>query len=151
MIPGLTKRRATDAIVVHCSASVPSADTDVKTIDRWHRQRGFSMVGYHYVIKTDGEIQEGRPLDYVGAHVQGFNSRTVGICLIGGVDAKNKPSDNFTSHQKFSLLTLLKDLSDRFPGAEILGHRDFPGVNKACPSFDVRSWLTEVSFYTQRT
>jgi len=108
-----------------------------------HLQRGFIDVGYHFVIKRDGTVQDGRPLDRQGAHVSGYNHLSVGVCLIGGVseDDVNVPENNFTSAQFASLRTLLADLkTNHFPHAEILGHRDIPRVRKACPSFDVREW-----------
>ncbi len=147
MTPGLTPRKATNYIAIHCSASLPSPDTDVKTIDRWHRQRGFTMVGYHYVIRTDGEVQKGRDEGAIGAHVVGHNADSIGICLVGGVDANGpsgKPVDNFSKEQMLSLLVLLKELRAKYPKAAIQGHRDFPKVAKACPSFSVKDWLKKV-------
>ena len=119
---------------------------DVNDIRRWHLQRGFVDVGYHYVIKRDGTIEPGRPLDRQGAHVSGFNHLSVGVCLVGGVseDDVNVPEANFTDAQYASLRKLLPELQRNFPGAEILGHRDMPRVRKACPSFDVREWLATV-------
>jgi N-acetylmuramoyl-L-alanine amidase len=129
-------------IAVHCSATSPAADIGVNEIDRWHRNRGFLKVGYHYVIRRDGTLETGRGLDEVGAHVEGFNSESIGVCLVGGVDASKlqKPEDNFTPAQKETLRQLLMGLKKTFPAAIIQGHRDFPNVAKACPSFDVKSW-----------
>lgn len=129
-------------IVVHCSATKPSGDFDVNDIRRWHLKRGFVDVGYHYVIKRDGTLQKGRPLDRQGAHVSRFNHLSVGVCLIGGVSEADHrvAEDNFTAAQFDTLAKLLPQLQAKFPGAEILGHRDMPHVKKACPSFDVRSW-----------
>lgn len=147
MTPGLTARKRTDFIAIHCSASAPDPKTDAKTIDRWHRQRGFLMIGYHFVIKTDGEIQKGRDIESIGAHVENFNAESIGICLIGGVDVNGptgKPTDTFSTWQMDSLLALLKELLPQYPFAVIQGHRDFPNVAKACPSFDVKAWLKTV-------
>lgn len=141
MTPGLTARKATDFIAIHCSASVPASTTDAKTIDRWHRQRGFLMIGYHFVIKTDGNIEKGRDIESIGAHVENFNASSIGICMVGGVDAANKPCDNFNAAQYAALEGLLKELRKAYPKAVIQGHRDFPNVAKACPSFDVSAWL----------
>lgn len=127
-------------LVVHCSASSPKVYVDAAVIDRWHRQRGFFKIGYHYVIKRDGVVEKGRDEEEVGAHVQGHNEGSIGICLAGGVDEQNKPQNNFTEEQFKSLASLLSDLLKKYPKAEILGHRDFPGVAKACPSFDVKAW-----------
>lgn len=144
MTAGLTRRKKTKSVVIHCSASPPNVKTGVKDIDRWHRQRGFMMVGYHWVIKTDGEIQEGRDEDFVGAHVGGYNHDSIGICLIGGVDKDLKPENNFSKEQMLSLLVKLKEIREKYPQINILGHRDYPGVAKACPSFDVKPWAKGV-------
>lgn len=128
-------------LVVHCSATRPSQDFDVSDIRRMHLQRGFFDVGYHFVIKRDGTVQEGRPLDRQGAHAERFNHLSVGVCMIGGVTEKdvNVAEDNFTPEQFASLKKVLADLRTKFPHAEVLGHRDLPNVKKACPSFDVRA------------
>lgn len=129
-------------IVIHCSASPPSVPVNAKVIDRWHRMKGFFSIGYHYVVNRDGTVEPGRPHYEVGAHVEGYNAKSLGVCLVGGVDERMKPADNFTSEQYASLLQLLRGLKMSFPKAKIQGHRDFPDVAKACPSFDVRTWLT---------
>lgn len=128
-------------LVVHCSATRPSQDFDVNDIRRMHLQRGFFDVGYHFVIKRDGTVQEGRPLDRQGAHAAHFNHLSVGVCMIGGVTEHdvNVAEDNFTPAQFESLKKVLADLRTKFPHAETLGHRDLPHVHKACPSFDVRA------------
>lgn len=144
MTPGLSPRKSTTFIAVHCSASVPDPATDAKVIDRWHRQRGFLMIGYHYVIKTDGTIQAGRDEESIGAHVEGYNAVSIGICMVGGVDANGptgKPKNNFTKEQMASLALLLTKMHAKYPTAVIQGHRDFPKVAKACPSFDVKPFV----------
>lgn len=137
----LAARKSTDFIAVHCSASMPDPETDWRTIDRWHRQRGFVMIGYHFVIRTSGQVQPGRPIDTIGAHVEGFNANSIGICMVGGVNKANKPTNNFTVEQFEALKTLVGTLKREYPKAVVQGHRDFPKVAKACPSFDVREWL----------
>lgn len=129
-------------LVVHCAATPPSADIGAKEIDRWHRARGFFQIGYHKVIRRNGVIEDGRPLDMPGAHARGFNHLSIGVCLVGGVAEDGKtPENNFTDEQWPSLRVLLKELKVRFPNATILGHRDLPDVHKACPSFGVREYL----------
>lgn len=138
-------RSSTDYIVVHCSAKLPDYDYDADIgaaeIDNFHKSIGWSGIGYHYVIRRDGSLEMGRAEDAKGAHVKGYNDCSIGICLIGGVDANNDPEANFTDEQYDSLFKLLQDLESRYSEAYVLGHRDFPGVQKACPSFDVRGWL----------
>lgn len=135
-------REETDYIVIHCAATKPSMDIGVKDIDKWHRQRGWRKVGYHYVIKRDGEVEIGRELDEVGAHAKGFNSNSVGICLVGGLSEDGKPENNYTDEQWIALRETVNQLKLPYPEAEVLGHRDLPDVNKECPCFDVREWWT---------
>ena len=128
-------------LVVHCSATRPSQDWGRAEVDRLHRSQGWFEIGYHFVIKRDGTVESGRPLERQGAHAVKFNHLSVGICMIGGVTEAdvNVPEDNFTDAQFASLRSLLAELKQSYPAAEILGHRDLPNVKKACPSFDVRA------------
>jgi N-acetylmuramoyl-L-alanine amidase len=134
-------------IVIHCTATPMGREVSAKEIDRMHRQRGFAKIGYHYVIHLDGSVSEGRKLEEPGAHVAGHNATTIGISYVGGVDANdiNKALDTRTAAQRDRLLKLVAELKSRFPAAEVLGHRDFPGVAKACPCFDTRKWWAEAS------
>lgn len=139
------KRKSTNLIVVHCAATKPSMDVGRKEIQMWHVQKGWLAIGYHFVIRRDGTIEEGRPHDVVGSHVKSRNSDSVGICLVGGVDDKLHPDDNFTDHQKAALQTLLwrmtsgKDFEGAYQGLPVVGHRDLD-PSKACPSFNVKQW-----------
>lgn len=138
-------RAKTDYIVVHCAATKPSQDIGLAEIDRWHRAQGWNGAGYHFVIRRDGTTEFGRPENTIGAHVEGYNSTSVGICMVGGIaEADGKPEDNFTKEQMLTLLVLLKGLQKVYPKAIVQGHRDFPGVKKACPSFDVKKWLAQL-------
>lgn len=130
-------------LVVHCSATPASMDIGAKWIDREHRlNRKFLQIGYHWVIKRDGTLEAGRPESIPGAHAEGHNTGSLGICLVGGVKADGKtPEANFTDAQYATLYQVLQDKLKAWPGAEVLGHRDFPNVAKACPCFDVRSWF----------
>lgn len=130
-------------IVVHCSATNPKQDFDVEDLRSMHLKRGFKKVGYHFVITRAGDIQTGRSLDEAGAHVMGYNNQSLGICLIGGVDVKNKPEDNYTLEQYASLAQLVEALVEMYPKAIVQGHRDFPNVAKACPCFDVKAWYKD--------
>lgn len=130
-----SKRKITE-IIVHCSATAEGRDFTVADITRWHKQRGFSTIGYHYVVYRDGSVHDGRNIDVSGAHCTGHNANSIGVCYIGGcaADSKLTPKDTRTTAQKESLLKLLKKLRTLYPKARIHGHRDF--ANKACPSFD---------------
>lgn len=131
-------------IAVHCSATPADMDIGRQEIDRWHRLAGYEMVGYHWIIRRDGTVEVGRPIDRVGGHVYGFNDRAVGICMVGGTNKKNKKAENnFTEAQFASLKSVLESMKALFPDAVIQGHRDFPNVKKDCPSFDVKKWVSE--------
>lgn len=138
-------KRNIDQIIVHCAATPPDMDIGAKEIDHWHRGNGWLGIGYHYVIRRDGEVESGRSLERAGAHASGYNANTIGICLVGGVLRKNGkliPENNFTPEQFEALATLIEQCREiAGKPLEVLGHRDLPGVVKACPSFDVREWL----------
>lgn len=127
--------RTITEIIIHCSATPEGKDFTVSDIDLWHRQRGFKMVGYHYVIRLDGTIEQGRPLEMIGAHCTGHNAHSIGICYIGGLDRSGNPKDTRTQVQKDVLWSLVKSLQKRFPDATVHGHREF--ANKACPCFSI--------------
>lgn len=126
-------------LVVHCSATPEGRDVDAKTIKSWHLNQGWSDIGYHYIIKLNGTVEKGRSDSVPGAGVKNYNKESIHICYIGGCDTSMKAKDTRTFQQKSALNTLLKKLKQQYPNAEILGHRDFPNVNKACPSFDAKS------------
>ena len=122
-------------IIVHCSATPEGRDFTVADITRWHRQRGFRTIGYHYVVYRDGSVHTGRQEGEIGAHCTGHNAYSIGICYIGGLAADGKTAkDTRTPEQRKALLMLLRRLRAKYPNAKIHGHRDFAA--KACPSFD---------------
>lgn len=142
-------KRSIQYLIVHCSATPQGREVSCDTIRKIHiQQRGWRDIGYHYLIHLDGSIECGRDVDQSGAHTEGYNSGSIGICYIGGTDLKGKPLDTRTPEQKEALLDLLKDLKTLYPEALIKGHRDFsPDKNKngiiepseyikACPCFD---------------
>lgn len=130
--------RTIKELIVHCTATPEGKYFDAADIDRWHKQRGWSGNGYHFVILLDGTIEYGRELKKSGAHTRGRNSTSIGITYIGGMDANmQKAKDTRTEAQKESMLLLLKTLKKLHPEAVIYGHRDFS--SKACPSFDAKT------------
>lgn len=132
---GITKNRYINEIIVHCSATAEGKDFTVSDIKKWHLARGFSDIGYHYIIYRDGSINKGRDESKIGAHCTGHNSNSIGVCYIGGCTADGKtPKDTRTEAQKNSLLKLLRELKNKYPKVSIHSHKDF--ANKACPSFD---------------
>ena len=139
MLEGVKLRRNIDYIAIHCSATKEGADFSSVDIDKWHKNRGFSKIGYHFVIRLDGTIEVGRDLNEIGAHVSGFNQNSIGICYVGGLDKNGRPADTRTERQKESLVWLIKRIVSMLPRKPIiLGHKDFPNVNKACPCFDAK-------------
>ena len=127
-------------IIVHCSATLEGRDYTVADIDRWHKQRGWKGIGYHYVIYRDGSIHTGRKIEEIGAHCTGQNADSIGICYIGGVATDGKtPKDTRTPAQKAALRSLINELKAKFPGITVHGHREF--ADKACPCFDVKTEL----------
>ena len=128
-------KRAIREIIVHCSATPEGKDYTIDDIRKWHRLRGFSDIGYHYVVYRDGSVHVGRYVDLIGAHCTGHNAGSIGVCYIGGCDKDGKtPKDTRTGKQIDALFDLLVQLRSIYPNATIHGHRDF--ANKACPSFD---------------
>lgn len=135
-------------IVVHCSDTMEGKDFRASDIERWHKERGFETIGYHFVVDLDGLIERGRPLNMEGAHVKGYNNVSIGVCYIGGKDKQGLRVDTRTEAQKWWMKVLLVRLKMKFPNAKIVGHRDLSpdlngdGViecsewNKDCPCFN---------------
>ena len=124
-------------IILHCSATPEGRDYTVADIDRWHKQRGWQGIGYHYVVYRDGSVHPGRPVEQIGAHTSGHNTNSIGVCYIGGVAADGEtPKDTRTPAQRAALRDLVELLRAEYPSATIHGHREF--ANKACPSFNIK-------------
>lgn len=141
-------KRHVDQIILHCTATPEGEEFSNAQIKAGHLARGFSDIGYHYVIGLNGEVRRGRNEAISGAHCTGHNTRSVGVCYVGGCPPRAVPEwqykskDTRTSSQKTALLRVVKELLGRYPGATVHGHNEF--ANKACPSFNVKTWLTEV-------
>ena len=129
--------RTINYIVIHCTATQPDVTIEsIKTY--WKENLKWKNPGYHYMIKSDGEIVNTLPIDRVSNGVAGWNSQIINISYIGGIDKSNHSKDTRTKDQKKSIVRLLRELKSKFPKAKIQGHRDFPNVHKACPSFDAK-------------
>ena len=141
--------RNINLIVVHCSATRPASTVTVADLTKWHQARGFRTSGYHYVIYQNGTVHTGRPLSDVGAHVEGLNANSIGVCYIGGLNqTTSKAEDTRTPEQKEALENVIKELLEHFPNSKVCGHRDLsPDANhngkidkweylKDCPCFD---------------
>lgn len=132
--------RNIDTVVVHCSATPPNMDVGVAEIRRWHVDgNGWSDVGYHYVIRRDGTVEEGRPVDRAGAHARGHNRASIGVCLVGGVDHHKDSLANFTRSQWAALSSLVDQILQAYGPLRVVGHRDLD-AGKDCPCFDVAAW-----------
>ena len=129
--------RAINKIIIHCSATPEGRDVKTSTIKQWHTAKGWSDIGYHYVIELDGSVNMGRDIDRIGAHTRGENTGSIGISYVGGMDANmENPKDTRTEKQKEALKCLIKDLRKTYGALTVHGHNEF--ASKACPSFDVQ-------------
>ncbi len=135
-------RQSTDTIVIHCAATKPTMDVGVEEITDWHKQRGFDTIGYHYVIRRSGQIEEGRSDELQGAHAVRVNGTSIGICLVGGVDQNMSWENNFTDAQFAGLKNLIEDMKSKYNIEKIIGHYEVEST-KECPSFNVPQWLEE--------
>lgn len=128
-------------IVVHCSATRCNRDYTVRQlfhdhvlVNRWR------YIGYHYYIRKNGEVTETRPVERMGAHAKGYNAHSIGICYEGGLDEQGHYADTRTKKQKAAMEKLIRRLKRQFPTiSQVVGHRDLPGVQKACPCFDAKT------------
>ena len=135
--------RDINKIILHCSATREGQDISTETIRGWHvNERGWSDIGYHYVVLLDGTVDKARPVERQGAHVRGHNKGSIGICYIGGCDADMNPKDTRTDLQKESLTELISYLMDSYEDATLHWHNEFS--SKACPSFNVKEQYKEL-------
>lgn len=135
-------------IVIHCTATHQNA-TIAGIKNHWRNYLGWQNPGYHYIIEPNGNIEPLIQESSIANGVLGYNAHAVHLSYIGGIDSNSKPLDNRTDKQREAMKNLVKELHRKYPDAEILGHRDFwyqyhsPAARKACPSFDVKTWLDE--------
>ena len=143
--------RKINKLIVHCAATREGQHITVEQIRDWHvKGRGWSDIGYHYVVYLDGSVHEGRPIEKTGAHTIGQNQNSIGICYVGGMNKEyTKAKDTRTPEQKVALEQLLLDLKSTYCDAVVHGHRDF--ANKACPSFDATTEYKWISDYYNGT
>ena len=138
--------RKIDKLIIHCSATPEFKEFDVDDIRNWHvNGNKWSDVGYHFVIKIDGTIQIGRPINKIGSHVKGKNRSSIGICYIGGMNRDMTDwIDTRTPEQKVSLIALLKELKEKYTEAVVYGHNDFTD-KKVCPCFNAKQEYKYIS------
>lgn len=130
-------------LTFHCAATPEGRPDSADAIAAWDKQE-YGQESYHIIVTLDG-VAHRRLADTVkGAHVGKANTGNIGVCYVGGVDRAGKPKDTRTPAQKATMAAIAKDYAARYPGIVFRGHRDWPGVKKACPSFDVATWLREI-------
>jgi hypothetical protein len=140
-------KKPVDTIFVHCAATRPEwlagspLSEKIKEMTRWHKAKGWSAIGYHWIIDRDGTVAGGRDEKTPGAHVAGHNTGSIGVCLIGGHgSSENDPfSKNYTTEQEIALFNLIQDIKTRASITQIRGHNEVAA--KACPGFNVKRWL----------
>lgn len=141
-------KRKIDEIILHCTATPEGEEFSNAQIKQSHLARGFSDIGYHFIIGLKGEVRPGRPVAIAGAHCKGHNTRSIGISIVGGCPPRTTPGwrdkskDTRTPAQEAALVKLVKEQLKQYPGATVHGHNEF--ANKSCPSFNVKTWLTQV-------
>lgn len=118
-------------LVIHCSDSPPGRGDNAETIHRWHKEKRWSGIGYHFVILEDGTVEAGRPVYWKGAHCRNHNSESLGICLMGNGD--------YPERQMIELECLIDQLLEEFPNAGVIGHNELD-PSKTCPNFNVHEW-----------
>ncbi len=133
-------KRTINEIIVHCTATPEGKEETISSIRKEHLRKGWSDIGYHYVVYLDGSIHNGRDVNISGAHCEGHNQHSIGVCYVGGLENipkvpydKLPPKDTRTAAQKSALLRLLRELKVLYPNATIHGHYEY--ANKACPCF----------------
>lgn len=127
-------------LTIHCAATPEGRHVDAATITAWDKAK-FGQTSYHWVIELDGNAVRTLRDDQKGAHVGKANSGNIGVCYVGGCDKAMNAKDTRTPEQKAALRKIVQDYQARVPGLKVLGHRNWPGVAKACPSFDVPAWM----------
>ncbi len=126
-------------IVIHCTGAVGTQST-ASIKNYWIKTMKWKSVGYHYLISKDGRFEQLEAIERPTNGVAGYNANAIHICYKGGLNGV----DTRTDKQKQTLEMLVKQMKAKFPDAEIKGHRDFPDVQKKCPSFDVSDWLVTI-------
>ena len=129
-------------IFIHCTAG--NQKQTKNDLLKEFKNKGWKNPGYHYVVFPDGKIEQLLDENEVSNGVQGYNSTSINIAYVGGIDSKGRPTDNRTKAQKKSLVVLLTAIKRDYPEAHIMGHRDIWGKDKRnwkkmCPCFDAEA------------
>ena len=148
--------RKVDEVIVHCTATRPnwwqgkSLVDKAAEVEKWHLERGFSAIGYHWLIDRSGEVIAGRPENMAGAHARGHNAHSIDISLFGGhgSSADDEFDDHYTPEQEIALRKLIDDIKQRHPIKKVTGHNQYS--TKACPGFRVGPFLADKPTPTPR-
>ena len=135
--------RAITKLIVHYTETPLDMDVTVDQIRDWHKERGWSDIGYHYVVYQDGTVHDGRPVERIGAHCKWHNRESIGICYVGGIDEEGNKADTRTIDQKEALIDMLNYLKGLYPNAVVYGHNDFS--EKECPGFNAKKEYEDIS------
>ena len=140
--------RDINRIIIHSTATPEGRHTTLADVTRWHLARGWSSIGYHYLIYLDGTIASGRGINIPGAHTFGHNKDSIGCAYVGGTDIDGLSKDTMNKAQYRSMAKLISSIRTLF-GKEVTihGHREFS--NKRCPGFDVKKKFNQNSLPCQ--
>lgn len=139
--PAYMDPKKTKYLTIHCAATPEGRDVKAEEISKWDIAK-FGQVSYHHVVELDGTVVRTLRDDQRGAHVGRANTNNIGICYVGGMDKQmKKAKDTRTDAQRLAIRNLVKQYQKLYPNIIVRGHRDWPGVKKDCPSFDVASEL----------
>jgi len=139
----MSKRKETKYIIIHSTETKPSVDLSARDIDERHRKKGLLKIGYHFVIRRDGTINVGRPLCEIGAHLQKQDKKSVGVCMVGGLNTRGIEAPDYSVQQQQALFVLIKFLKLTYKDAVVVGHNTFEATS--CPSFNIEKWWAERS------
>lgn len=135
-----SRRNKTDEIILH---HAEASSASVEEVNRWHLERGWTGIGYHFYIRKDGKVYRGRPEWAVGAHAQGHNSRAIGICCEGSYMKETMPEA-----QLDALKALIRTEMSKYPGAKLLRHKDVNSTD--CPGTNF-PWAEAQKYTTETT
>jgi len=138
--------RQINTIILHCTATRFDHDVTIDDIRVWHVARGWKREGYHFLIRLDGTIERGRPIDMIGAHAKGFNRNSIGIAYAGGIDDDGCHVNTMNKDQTDAMFVLIDSLAVVFGQLQLIGHNDVTD-RKTCPNFDVSEWWSSQRFY----
>ena len=137
--------RKITTLILHCTATKDDHDVTIEDIRVWHIARGWKREGYHFLVRLDGTIERGRPIDMIGAHAKGHNRHSIGIAYAGGIDKYGNAVNTMSKDQTDAIFVLIDSLAVVLGQLELIGHNDVTDM-KTCPNFDVAEWWQDQRF-----